>query len=140
MPKKRGLFERAGRRLDRIFNEAGNELNNAMESLLDLFHKAEEDAGHETVDELTYEDTIRWFIQHKKDAAASQKGVLQKEMNKDGTVMVYSAFADAQNKPVSKENGEMLCRAVLANKLDDELIEMFEGQDFVEIAFGKGGK
>jgi hypothetical protein len=84
------------------------------------------------LEELTYDDAIRWFIRHKKDVAASKKGVLRKQQTEKLIVFQF-VFLDAEDKLVKKDSGEFLCRIVHAPKMDDELSDMFEGQDFVTI-------
>ena len=73
--------------------------------------------------ELSYEEAMKYFIDHKDDNPAIEKGALLKEASGDGYV-ITQVFLDKDDKPV------IGCKRRVKN-LDSELLNLFKDKDMV---------
>lgn len=78
------------------------------------------------IPELTYSDTIAYFVDQRPDDARIVKGAVLL-MPKRSVIQVYSLFLDEQNTPLCGESGDLYGRLQRVIRLDDELQEAFDG-------------
>jgi len=80
--------------------------------------------------ELSYEEAMKYFIDHKNDSPAIVKGAMLKEKGDDGLVITL-VFLDNGNKLVTDSIGNPLGCKRKVKQLDDELLRLFKDRDLV---------
>jgi hypothetical protein len=83
-----------------------------------------------TVNNLSYEDAMNYFIHHKKDNSNAIKGAMLKE-EKDGTIYFTQVFLDKDNEIILGRNGVILGRKLKVAQLDKELLNTFKKENLV---------
>lgn len=79
---------------------------------------------------LTYEEIMKYFLEHKGDNPVIVKGGLLKEETKDG-YLVTQIFFDKDNKMVDDKMGRPLGCKRRVKKLDNELLNLFKNETLV---------
>jgi len=87
-------------------------------------------SDEETVSELTYSDTITYFVDERPDDADIAKGAVLL-IPQRSAIRVYFLFLDKDNKPLSGGNGKFYGRAKLVQGLDEELKDAFDGTELL---------
>jgi len=98
-----------------------------IDELGKLADKLKELAG---VDRITYEEAMKYFINHKKDSPAAAKGALLKE-DVEGGFVITQVFLDKNNNLVLDTFGVPLGYKKRVKHMDDELIQVFKNKNLV---------
>lgn len=80
-----------------------------------------------TTELLTYDESLTFFIKGKSlpENSSAVKGIMGRFLQ-DDKWLIYQAFWDSDDKPTSE-------RYLIATKLNDELIDAFDGKDLLII-------
>ena len=102
-----------------------------LKSLFDYIKGVLETIKVETgANKISYEEVMKYFIDHKDDSPEIVKGVLLKEaVGKD--ILITQVFLDKENKPVIGEFGKPMGYKKKVAKLDDELLHLFKDNDMI---------
>ena len=105
-------------------------MRNSVEKtrLLLLRHTSDNLSGIKQAEVLTYEDSVRYFVNSRPDDERIVKGALL-QRPKDTATLVIWLFLDENNLPLSDEKGNPYGRKLLAARLDEELREWFGDKD-----------
>jgi len=98
-----------------------------IEELGKLADKLKELAG---VDRITYEEAMRYFIEHQNDSPEIAKGALLKE-DVEGGFVITQVLLDKDNKPVMGELGRPLGYKKRVKHMDDELLHVFKDKNLL---------
>jgi hypothetical protein len=82
--------------------------------------------------ELSYEEAMKYFIDHQADDAKIAKGAMIKEAVKDG-IMLTQVFLDEKGEMVCNDEGIPLGRKITAVGLDAELLKTFKDSNVVMV-------
>jgi hypothetical protein len=80
--------------------------------------------------ELSYDTVMKYFLQHKDDNKAIVKGAILKEEVENGYI-ITQVFLDNDNKMLAGDNGKPIGCKYVVEKLDGELMKLFENNDLV---------
>jgi hypothetical protein len=107
-----------------------------LESTAKLLLRQLKDAFKEwgTVKELSFEEVMKFFVAHKKDSEAIEKGAMLRQKNADGTITFLQVFLDKKNELVCKATGEPVGRKLTVVSLDSELLNTFKQHDLVIVS------
>jgi hypothetical protein len=83
------------------------------------------------VENVTYEEIMKYFIAHKYDDDKIVSGLLIKEVEEGGYTILIQMFLDKENNSVCRENGIPLGRRLKMPRLDDELLKAFKNKDCI---------
>ncbi len=72
----------------------------------------------------TYEEVIGYFVEHRPESDAVEKGAILRRQTKQG-IELTQLFLNAANQPVPKPDGGVYGRKLLADSLDKDLHEAF---------------
>lgn len=84
----------------------------------------------EEVTELTYEQTVRYFVEQRPDDVTIVKGAVLLQPLRQGRLTVW-LYLDANNEMVCREDGTPYGRKLLVRHLDEELEEAFGGTELL---------
>ncbi len=87
-------------------------------------------APNEPVTELTYSETISYFVNERPDDPRIVKGAVLL-MPRRPVIQVHFLFLNEQNAPLCNSLGDLYGRTLLAVRLDDEFQEAFGGTDLL---------
>ncbi|ESA37119.1 hypothetical protein N836_00120 [Leptolyngbya sp. Heron Island J] len=79
---------------------------------------------------LRYEDLIQYFVEAKPDDLKISQGALIKEY-KGSKYLILQIFLDKNYEIVSSSSGKPYGRRILAKKLDQELVDAFNGKEMI---------
>jgi hypothetical protein len=82
---------------------------------------------------LTYEEAMRYFVEHKGDSPRIAKGAMLREKDADGKVIVIQCFLDKENNLIVDETGAPLGSVVKVTALDAELLNTFKDKNIIII-------
>lgn len=77
--------------------------------------------------QLSYEDAIGWFIDHRPSRHAAARGAILRTPLPDRGTEIVQFFLDAKNQPVCASNGTPYARRFVVTELGEELAEAFGG-------------
>jgi len=80
--------------------------------------------------EVTYEQAIKYFVEHNPNTEIIAKGFLKMERDR-GKLKLTWLFLDQNDKPVYQADGKTCPRQTYALKIDKELEECFDGKDII---------
>lgn len=83
------------------------------------------------VKSLSYEEAMRFFIDHKKDNMTIKKGAMLREDTDGSDVFFTQVFLDKDNNIVRDAGGKPLGRKLKVVQLDEELLKVFKRDDLV---------
>lgn len=86
--------------------------------------------GPEKVDQLTYDQAIRYFVEQRPEDSTIEKGALLLQDDPAGT-LVYQVFLNIANELVCDVDGRPFGRHMIVGILDVELIEAFDGRQLL---------
>jgi hypothetical protein len=81
--------------------------------------------------QLSYEEAMRYFIEHKKDAPNIAKGVILRQPPQDGRLVIIQCFLDNNNELVENLAGEPIGIKMKVTGLDAELLNTFKDKDII---------
>jgi len=79
---------------------------------------------------VSYDEVMKYFVAHKDDSPAIEKGALLRKADGDGFEIVQ-VFLDKNNTLVTDSLGKPLGYKKKAKSLDDELLHLFKGNDLI---------
>jgi hypothetical protein len=80
---------------------------------------------------LSYEEAMKYFIEHKGDSPAIAKGAMLKESAGE-SVVIFQVFLDKDNQLVENDKaGNSLGCKIKVKQLDDELLRLFKDGNLV---------
>ena len=82
------------------------------------------------VQELTYSDAIAYLVDHKPNDPRFAKGAILLQPQKQG-ILTFFLFLAADNTPLSDSDGKFYGKKILGRKLDEELLEAFDGTELL---------
>jgi hypothetical protein len=82
-----------------------------------------------TLDTLTYEDAITYFVENKP--ASVSKGIIVRKAETGGTYQISQLFLDKYDEIIRKPNGSSYGRTVRVRSMDGELLEAFRDKDVI---------
>jgi len=82
--------------------------------------------------ELSYEEAMKYFIDHKNDSPNIAKGAIYKEEVKDG-FLITQVFLDKNNKPVTDGHGKPLGYKRRVSRLNNELLHLFKDENLIMV-------
>jgi len=100
--------------------------------LPDLVKEALEKLREIFTSELSYEEAMKYFIEHKNDSPAIAKGAILRESTGDGLI-VTQVFLDKDNQLVIDSAGNPLGCKIKVKQLDDELLRLFKDGNLVMV-------
>jgi hypothetical protein len=80
--------------------------------------------------ELSYEEVMKYFIDHQADDAKIAKGAMIKAVVEDGVILTQ-VFLDEKSEMVCNDEGIPLGRKITAVGLDAELLKAFKDSNVV---------
>ncbi|MDR2798839.1 MAG: hypothetical protein LBB80_10905 [Treponema sp.] len=106
----------------------GDLLNNAKNFLFTTIESVIEDK------ELSYEDVMKYFLEHQGDDARIAKGAMIRANDEKGYVILTQVFLDEKNELVCGTDGAPLGRKITVPKLDAELVKLFKNNNLVVVS------
>ena len=116
------FVESAGKAIDELDRKVSNFLNK-VERYLTLT----------SIDFLTYRELISFILSNKPiDEEIAKAAVVKKY--KDSKFNFTVVYLDSNNKPIWKDsNGKVICFLVIANRIEEEIKDIFGDKDVVII-------
>jgi hypothetical protein len=111
-----------------VVNTGKRIVNSAADAAQQAADKVSE--GVASLTELSYQEAMRYYVDHQRDSPNIAKGVLFRQAL-DGKVLVVQAFLDKDNKLVHDAGGSPLGSKFIVNRLDAELQAVFKQHDIV---------
>jgi hypothetical protein len=84
-----------------------------------------------TVEKVSYEEAMKFFIDHKNDSTTIKKGAMLREGTDGGYVFLTQVFLDKDNNVVCNVNGMPIGRKLKVIRFDEELLNVFKKEDLV---------
>jgi hypothetical protein len=102
--------------------------------LEDVIKGAIKDIGNEIIShrELSYEEVMKYFLDHQNDKPEIAKGALLKEETENG-FLIIQVFLDKDQKLVEGEMGRLLGCKTRVGRLDGELLNLFKNENLVVV-------
>ena len=81
---------------------------------------------------LSYEESMKYFIEHKDDSPKIAKGAILKEDVEDG-FLITQVFLDSNNELLNDRLGRPLGCKIKVAQLDDELLQLFKNESLIMV-------
>ncbi|MFE6164150.1 hypothetical protein ACFQ7F_35125 [Streptomyces sp. NPDC056486] len=82
-------------------------------------------------DLLTFDEVIDYFHDERPEDSQVHHGVLLTQRNRSGAIHCLQLFVDRENKPCIAPSGAPYGRAMVANELDRELMNLLAGKELI---------
>lgn len=117
-----------------LFEEsAGKAIDELGRKLTNLLNKVERYLTLTSIDFFTYREMISYVLNNKPINEDIVKAAVVKRF-KDNKFNLTIVYLDCNNKPVWKDSdGKLICFAVIANKVDEEIKGVFGNKDIIII-------
>ena len=122
------LIESAGETFEKIGKSKPYEADSKNIGLFPALNKLVKSAN--LIDEMTYEDAIKYFVNQRPSDSRVKKAAMLKESHSKGQ-LITQIFLDTNNELVCRSNGEPYGRKLIVKRLDDELTEAFAGKNLI---------
>jgi DNA repair protein RadC len=82
---------------------------------------------------LSYEEVMKYFLNHKNDDPQIVKGVMIKECTEDGKMALVQTFLNSKNEIIEKDDIPLGRRMTSKAGLDSELLALFKDKNIVVV-------
>jgi hypothetical protein len=83
-----------------------------------------------TLPTLDYDESVKYFVENRPADDRIVKGALLLQPQSGKSLLTW-VFLDVNNEPVKQANGNPYGRQTLVEKLDEELLEYFDGKSLM---------
>ena len=109
--------------------------NKFLEEYIHFMDKAEKIVTSKTIDFLSYRELLDYVIKNKPNLEEFRRAAIVKRIignYEDKKIKLTIAYLDNNDRPIWKDsNGNELCVVIIANKIDDEIKEVFGNKDTI---------
>lgn len=84
------------------------------------------------IEEMTFRDAVGYFVENRPSEPAVAKGAMLLQPDEEGRLFIQ-VFLTKTGELVTDHAGRPYCRVARIYRMDDELMNVFKGQDLVVV-------